>query len=131
MDCASESTPPPAADHALHAAHDFLAGVGVAHETRVETALTAAFTEANTQRNDKDPVAVVAALLLRHTLSDGSSVGDKVIDELRAENAELRAKNAELRDENARLQARLAELEAERAAAPGVVGRLWGWWRGE
>ena len=37
----------------------------------------------------------------------------------------------ELRDENARLQARLAELEAERAAAPGVVGRLWGWWRGE
>ena len=37
----------------------------------------------------------------------------------------------ELRDENARLQARLAELEAERVAAPGVVGRLWGWWRGE
>jgi len=37
----------------------------------------------------------------------------------------------ELRDENARLQARLAELEAEKAAAPGVVGRLWGWWRGE
>ena len=58
----------------------------------------------------------VAELMARYDAEDARAAGDEA---------------DELRDENARLQARLAELEAERAAAPGVVGRLWGWWRGE